>query len=253
MPLEETYRTERVKWNALAEQKEGSLRILPPHENFQTYSQRTSTMVGVSDFLGDLCDRRVLEYGGGLGEISTLLAKRGAHVTTFDLSSKSVLTCSQRAKLNNVDSKIQLAVAAGENLPYADESFDVIFGKAILHHLDARLGWLDVNRVLKPGGKAVFVEPMGMNPVLNFVRDYVPYPHKNPRGADRPLHYVDIHQWGKGFRQFWYREIQLLSMLERGFGFGRNFSLFRQADDLLLKHLPFLRRFCRYVVMYCIK
>lgn len=253
MPLEETYRVERVKWDALAEQKLSSLKILSPQENFHTYARRTSTMVGVDEFLGDLCDRHVLEYGCGLGEISTLLAKSGAQVTTFDLSAKSVLTCRHRAKLNDVDSNIQLAVAAGEALPYADESFDVIFGKAILHHLDAELGWIDISRVLKPGGKAVFVEPMGMNPILNFVRDHVPYPDKNPRGADRPLNYVDIHQWGKGFSQFAYREIQLLSMLERGFGFGRNFTLFREVDDFLLKHLPFLRRFCRYVVMYCVK
>ena len=253
MPLEETYQVERAKWDALAEQKLGSLRLLRPEENFYAYLQRTSTMVGVADFLGEICGKRVLEYGCGLGEISTLLAKSGAHVTTFDLSRKSVLTCRHRTRLNEVDANVSLCVAAGENLPYADESFDVVFGKAILHHLDADLGWVDISRVLKPGGKAVFVEPMGMNPVLNFVRDYVPYPHKNPRGADRPVNYVDIQKWGRGFGSFGYREIQLFSMLERGFGFGRQFFFFRRLDDALLARLPFLRRFCRYVVMYCVK
>jgi SAM-dependent methyltransferase len=253
MPLEETYQVERTKWDALAEQKVKSLRVLEPEEDFTTYAQRTSTMVEVHEFLGDLRGRDVLEYGCGLGEISTLLAKSGAKVTTFDLSSKSVNTCRQRARLNHVDKQIKLAVAAGENLPYADESFEVIFGKAILHHLDVNIGWREISRVLKPGGMAVFVEPMGMNPFLNFVRDHVPYPAKNPRGADVPLNYDDIHKWGRGFRQFSYREIQLFSMLERGFGFRRKIRLFRQADDFLLKHVPFLRRFCRYVVMYCIK
>lgn len=253
MPLEEIYQVERVKWDALAEQKLGSLRSLRPDENFYAYLHQTSTMVGVADFLGDIRGKQVLEYGCGLGEISTLLAKSGACVTTFDLSQKSVLTCRRRAKLNDVDANIGLSVAAGENLPYADESFDVVFGKAILHHLDADLGWVDISRVLKPGGKAVFVEPMGMNPLLNFVRDHIPYPHKNPRGADHPLNYADIHKWGRGFRQFGYREIQLLSMLERGFGFGRQFLFFRHIDDVLLARLPFLRRYCRYVVMYCIK
>lgn len=253
MPLEETYQVERTKWDALAEQKLKSLRILQPEENFTTYTQRTSTMVGVHEFLGDLRGRQVLEYGCGLGEISTLLAKSGAKVTTFDLSSKSVNTCRRRARLNHVDNQIRLAVATGENLPYADESFEVIFGKAILHHLDADIGWREISRVLKPGGMAVFVEPMGMNPILNFARDHVPYPSKNPRGADVPLNYSDIHKWGRGFGKFWYREIQLFSMLERGFGFGKNFTFFRRMDDFLLGHLPFLRRFCRYVVMYGVK
>ena len=122
-----------------------------------------------------------------------------------------------------------------------------------MHHLAANIGWREISRVLKPGGMAVFVEPMGMNPILNFVRDHVSYPSKNPRGADVPLNYNDIHKWDRGFGKFWYREIQLFSMLERGFGFRKNFSLFRRLDDFLLKHVPFLRRFCRYLVMYGVK
>lgn len=253
MTLENIYKVERTKWDALAEQNLNSLRVLPPEENFYTHAKRASTMVGVSEFLGNLRGKHILEYGCGLGEIATLLAKCGALVTTFDLSPKSILITRQRARLNNTDCNIRLAVAAGENIPYADESFDFIFGRAILHHLEADLGWSEISRVLKPGGKAVFVEPMGMNPVLNFVRDHVPYPSKKPRGADHPLTYEDIHTWGKGFREFTYREIQLLSMLERGLGFGRKIPLLRRLDDFLLRQLPFLRGFCRYVVMYCIK
>lgn len=253
MALQDIYREERKKWDAVAVQCLTSLKELPPEENFHTHAQRASTMVGVSDFLGDLHGKLVLEYGCGLGESIVLLAKSGAYVTTFDLSPMSVEVSRQRAKLNHVDSNIRLSVAAGEFLPYADESFDVIFGRAILHHLNADMGWVDIYRVLKPGGRAVFVEPMGMNPLLNFVRDYVPYPDKNPRGADQPLTYEDIHKWGAGFDKFWYREIQLLSMLERGLGFGKRLRLLRQLDGFLLKQLPFLRRYCRYVIMSFVK
>ena len=253
MALENIYQVERTKWDALAEQSLSSLRVLQPEENFFSYAQHATTMVGVNDFLGDLRGKQVLEYGCGLGEIATLLAKSGASVTTFDLSPKSVLTSRQRAKLNETDTSIRFAVAAGENIPYADGSFDFIIGRAILHHLDADLGWSEISRVIKPGGKAVFVEPMGMNPVLNFVRDHVPYPDKKPRGADIPLTYDVIHKWGKGFREFGYREIQLLSMLERGMGFGTQLQFLRRLDVFLLRNLPFLRRFCRYVIMYCVK
>ena len=253
MTLKDIYRVERSKWDAVAEQTLTSLKALPPEENFYSYTQRASTMVGVNDFLGDLRGKHILEYGCGLGESAVLLSKCDARVTAFDLSPKSILVTRQRAKLNQVDASLRLAVAAGEYLPYAAESFDIIFGKAILHHLEVDLGWFEINRVLKPGGKAVFVEPMGMNPLLNFVRDYVPYPHKNPRGADHPLTYDDIHKWGKGFDKFYYREIQLFSMLERGFGFGKRIRVLRQIDNYLLKQLPSLKRFCRYVVMYFAK
>ena len=178
MTLQEIYEIERDKWDRVAGQSVAGLKALPPDENFYTYAERASTMVGVREFLADLRGKRVLEYGCGLGESIVRLAKAGAEVTTFDLSPKSVMVSRARAKLNHVDSCVRPTVAGGEFLPYADESFDIIFGSAILHHLDANLGWSDVKRVLKARGKAVFVEPMGMIPVLNFVRDYVPCPHK---------------------------------------------------------------------------
>lgn len=252
MVLEETYRVERTKWDALATER-SAVSILPQGATFHSYAERDPELIGVAEFLGDLRGKRVLEYGCGLGRFSTLLAKSGAQVTAFDLSQASTVTARRRAVLNGVNADVNLTVAAGESLPYADESFDVIFGKAILHHLDVHLGWPDLYRVLKPGGKAVFSEPMGMNPILNVVRDRVPYPNKNPRGADRPVNYDEIRDWGKGFSQFRYREIQLVSMLQRGFGLGKRFPVLRRVDDLLLEHVPFLRRYCRYVVMFMVK
>ena len=119
--------------------------------------------------------------------------------------------------------------------------------------LSSSIGAPDLHRVLKPGGKAVFSEPLGMNPLLSFVRDYVWYPKKTPRGADKPLSYDEIHAWGARFREFHYQEVELLSMIERGFGFHKKFPALRRADDMLLARVPPLRRFCRYVVMYMVK
>lgn len=255
MSLKDTYDVEKSKWNTLAQEKFRNIekQILPPGEDFISFSHRSATHIGVIDFLGDLSDKHVLEYGCGLGQMSSLLAKNSKSVTTFDLSINSVRVTKKRAALNKVDHNIRTVVSAGERVPFADNSFDVIFGKAILHHLNVEMGWHDLYRVLKPGGKAVFIEPMGMNPILNFIRDHVPYPKKNPRGADSPLIYEEIHAWGKGFREFRYREIQLLSMLERGFGQHTKFQPLRRIDSFLLENLPFLGRFCRYVVMYMVK
>jgi SAM-dependent methyltransferase len=244
---------ERAKWDAFAlHQGKGSV-LLAPGDNFYHYARRSSTMVGVADFLGDLSGKRVLEYGCGLGEISTLLAASNARVTSFDLSEISVAVAKKRAELNSLGSKVNLAVAAGETLPFADGSVDIVFGKAILHHLDVALGWYDLYRVLKTGGKAAFVEPLGMNPVLSFVRAHVPYPHKNPPGADHPLTYHEVHRWGARFHEYHYREIQLLSMVERGLGFNKHLQVLHRLDDVLLMHLRFLRRYCRYVVMLAVK
>ncbi len=92
---------------------------------------------------------------------------------------------------------------------------------------------------------------MGMNAVLNFVRAWVPYVHKHPRGADRPLTYDEIRGWGAQFSSFHYREIRFLAMIERSFKLRLPFL--RHLDEILLARFPFLRRYCRYVVMHMVK
>jgi len=61
--MNDIYVIERTKWDSVAEQSLPLLKVLPPQENFYTFAQRASTMVGVSDFLGDLHGKQVLEYG----------------------------------------------------------------------------------------------------------------------------------------------------------------------------------------------
>jgi len=248
MSLEERYKSEKSKWDEIARKRSGDLEIFPPGEDFHRYARENSELPGISEFFGNLEGKHLLELGCGAGKMAVLLAKSGADVTAFDLSPLSVRTSRQLAALNNID--IDFAVASGENLPFANDSFDVIFGKSILHHLIIDLGKHEIYRVLKKGGKAVFVEPLGMNPVLTFVRKYVPYSYKNPVGVDQPLTYNDIHTWTKEFQYVAYREVELLSMVERAFGWDTKLILLREMDKFLLKYIPFLRRFCRYVVIY---
>ena len=65
-------------------------------------------------------------------------------------------------------------VMDAHKLDFADESFDVVFGKAILHHLDYAVALDEIKRVLKPGGSMVFMEPLDMNPVGWMVRALTP-------------------------------------------------------------------------------
>src|SRR5215207_499277 len=248
MSLEERYKSEKSKWDEIARKRLGDLEILPPGEEFHRYAAENSELPGISEFFGDLEGKQLLELGCGSGKMAVLLAKSGAKVTAFDLSPVSVVTARDMATVNDTD--INFAVASGENLPFASDSFDVIFGKSILHHLIIDLGKHDIYRVLKKGGMAVFVEPLGMNPVLTFARKYVPYRHKHPVGVDRPLTYEDIRAWTQEFRSVKFREVELLSMVERAFGWDTKFILLRKMDKFLLKYIPFLRRFCRYVVIY---
>src|SRR5262245_16984455 len=53
------------------------------------------------DRLGDVQGRRVLDYGCGHGMAAVVLARRGARVTAFDLSSGYLAEAQQRARANN--------------------------------------------------------------------------------------------------------------------------------------------------------
>ena len=125
--------------------------------------------------------------------------------------------------------QITFAVAAGEELPFDDASFDVAVGKAVLHHLDPIAGARELARILRPGGRAAFSEPLGTNPLVRIARDHVPYPGKHERGADIPLRRSDVDAWMAPFSEAHIRGVQLLSMVERGLGFGRRVEFERTA------------------------
>lgn len=251
--LQEVYERERTKWDQIAAQQlhDPAELMIEPGVDFHTVAERSTVMVGVNEFLGDLRGKHVLELGCGSGKTSALLAKSGARVTSFDISPMSVRVAAIRAGLNGLEDSTGFVVAVGEHLPFADNSFDALYGRAILHHLDVSLAGGEARRVLKPGGRAVFVEPLGMNPLLSFVRDHVPYPDKNPVGDDQPLNYTQINQWGEGYSTFEFQEVHLLGMLERAFPYRSRVRLtaLHNLDRRLLKRFPGLRRYSRYIVM----
>lgn len=247
MSLEERFSAEKAKWDEIAEKQSQTIEVFPAEMDFHAFARQDEEFPGVSEFVGDLAGLSILELGCGAGKMAVLLAKSGAKVTAFDLSLESVRVTRQRAGINNVT--LEPLVSAGEFLPFATESFDIIIGKSILHHLAIDIGKSELFRVLRKGGKAVFIEPLGMNPVLTFVRKVVPYPHKAPVGVDRPLTYDDIRSWNQDASIWNVQEIQLLSMVERAFGWDARFTFLRKADQFLLRYIPFLRRFCRYAVI----
>jgi 2-polyprenyl-3-methyl-5-hydroxy-6-metoxy-1,4-benzoquinol methylase len=249
--LQDVHDIERAKWDGMAARERPDQALLVEDADFGGYCRRSSTMAGIEEFLGDLRDKEVLEYGCGLGTMSTLLARSGARVSALDISPVSIEVARRRAELHGVEARIDFVVSEAERLPYDAGRFDVAVGRAVLHHLDVEQAVPELHRVLRDGGRAAFSEPMGTNPVIAFARDHLPYPGKNPRGADVPLSYEDIAAWERPFREADHREVQLLAALERALGV--KMAPLDRADDWLLERFPGLRRLCRYVVMRMIR
>jgi SAM-dependent methyltransferase len=197
--------------------------------------------------LGDLCGKVVLDFGCGHGMAAVVLARAGAIVSAFDLSPGYVAEAKDRAEANGV--RVSFSVADGEHLPYADESFDTVWGSAILHHLDLALAARELHRVLKPGGVAVFCEPWGGNPLLAFARRFLPYPGKHRTPDERPLTRRDLGPLHEVFPSLTVEGFQLFGMVRRVWR-NRVVSAGADAfDRVLFRAIPQLRNWCRYAVI----
>ena len=123
--------------------------------------------------LGDLKGCRVLYVGCGASAGSVRsMAEKGAEVWCLDISPESIKTL--MASFDDAEDRIHGVVGDAENLPFDDESFDVVVGKAIVHHLDIESFMAEVARVSAPGGRFVFSEPLGTNPLIRLFRWLTP-------------------------------------------------------------------------------
>lgn len=197
--------------------------------------------------LGDVRDKPVLDFGCGHGMAAVVLARRGARVTAFDLSYGYVQEARSRALANGAH--INFVKADGERLPFADHSFQAVWGCAILHHLDVQKAGPELARVLRPGGIAVFCEPWGENPLLAWARENLSYLGKERTPDEQPLRQSQVDYLGALFSNAHLQGFQLLSMARRILGKGRLSAGLDWCDRQLLLRVPRLQHFCRYVVL----
>jgi SAM-dependent methyltransferase len=101
--------------------------------------------------LAALAPRRVLEVGGGPGELAERMRDDlGATVSFLDISPRMVELARERG--------IDAQVGDVQSLPFADESFDTAVAAWMLYHVpDLDRGLAELARVLAPGGRLVAV------------------------------------------------------------------------------------------------
>ncbi len=147
----------------------------------------TARFEQVLDSVGGRCagprvrvgDRRVRRLG---------LAGRGVRVDGIDISPVAVeLANAAAVEAGLGPDELHYEVMDAEHLTFPDDTFDVVFGSGILHHLDLGRALDEIARVLVDGGVAVFFEPMGHNPAINLYRRLTPQmrtPDEHPLVVD---------------------------------------------------------------------
>lgn len=200
--------------------------------------------------LGDVAGQHVLDYGCGTGGTTTHLLGSGARVTGFDISLARLGDAHQRAP------QAGLLSCAAEMLPFPDATFDAVLGKQILHHLDLTIAVPEIARVLRPGGRAVFLEPLIHNPILEGYRRLTPH-LRSP--TERALSMRQIAWMGSYFRSYRHREFILFSilpvlaaaLLRRRGALDAWLPRLQRFDRRLLAAAPALGRYCWEAVITC--
>ncbi len=104
----------------------------------------------------------VLDVGCGTGTLAMKVARRvgkAGRVTGIDPGAEQIARARSKAARRNLPIDFQIGVI--EQLPFPDQSFDVVLSTLMMHHLPAplkRQGLAEIARVLKPGGRLVIAD-----------------------------------------------------------------------------------------------
>ncbi|HMS41268.1 MAG TPA: class I SAM-dependent methyltransferase, partial [Pyrinomonadaceae bacterium] len=137
------------------------------------------------------------------------VAAHGAKVIGVDISPELIELAEKRLEQHEMADLADFRVGSAHELPLEDESVDVVFGMAILHHLDLKLASDEVFRVLKKGGRAIFLEPVRNSKLIKFVRNLIPYTQPDVSPFERPLTDAELKEFSARFTNYKSRAFSL--------------------------------------------
>ncbi len=203
--------------------------------------------------LGDIRGKVVLDLGCGDGSNAIRLAQHGAQVYAVDLSAGMVATARQKAEQAGLAGQVYTQQMSAEYLGFADASFDYVFGHSVLHHTDLAISRREIARILRPGGRAIFLEPLDHNPLLHTFRRLTPWRRTRD---EKPLRIGEVAFFAEPFTALQHREFYLLALVAFALVPLRIPRLFQAAmaatsklDTIVLSRWPALGKYAWVIVM----
>ncbi len=192
--------------------------------------------------------KTILEYGCGIGDMLFNLARGGAVVHGIDISNYAIEKLASQARREELS--IDYQVMNAEDMTFRDHSFDLIYGTGILHHLDLNKALASLSKKLKADGTAVFIEPLGHNPIINRFRDKTPELRTED---EHPLLMSDFEIAKQYFDKvtvdhYYLSSLALPVLFKRGIPNGL-IRFFDGVDRMLFSVLPFTRKYSWQVLI----
>lgn len=153
-----------------------SIRLKSKFPHLASYPSKQRLYGTIDRYTADLTGKSILDYGCGRGEMSMKYLAAGAEkVSAIDISEVYVEDLRSRAReAGYPESRCDFRAMDAHKLDFPDESFDLVVGYGILHHLEPAVAFSEIYRVLKPNGRVLLQEPLADNPLLKVFRKATP-------------------------------------------------------------------------------
>jgi ubiquinone/menaquinone biosynthesis C-methylase UbiE len=173
-------------------------------------------------------------------------------LTCINISESELKLGTDFVEKNKVDFPIDFKIMDANQMDFEDNQFDLVFGGAILHHLNFENAIKEIHRILKPNGVMVFHEPLAGNPVAKLIRLITPFARTKD---EKPLSGKNLEYVKKYF--------------DTNYGFFQFFSVFSTIlfklcglkdtnplnkvifliDVFISKNVPFIRPYFREILL----
>lgn len=221
--------------------------------------------------MGNIKGLRILELGCGAGEASVYFAKQGAHAVATDLSGGMLRVVEKLASLHGVH--VETKKSSANEIDFPDNSFDIVYAANLLHHVDIEKCLIEVNRVLKKGGKFMSWDPLAHNPAINIYRKQA----MDVRTEDEhPIRWKEIKLFKKHFKEVSYhcswfftlwifirfkfiekidpnKERYWKKIINEHQRLEKTYNRLERFDRIFLGIFPFFKAWCWNISFKCVK